>query len=94
MGWSQGQAMMSNPNQASDDSKRFDELTGFGESLLVCRQCGLRLTYPASCRELGRVEAALEAAVARLTRDNMVAYVSWFVTALNAGVIQPTDFTA
>jgi hypothetical protein len=43
--------MMSNRNEASDHSKRFDELTGFGESLLVCRQCGSRLTYPASCRE-------------------------------------------
>ena len=43
-------------------------------------------------RELGRVEAALEAVLARPTRENMVEHVSRFVTALNAGAIQPTDF--
>jgi hypothetical protein len=119
--------MMSNHNEASDHSNRFDERTRFGESLLVCGECGSKLMYPASCtehgeshwyielqcpdchglrgrlfeatmldaldRELDRAEAALEADLAHLTQANMADYATRFVTALNAGAIQPADFT-
>lgn len=45
-------------------------------------------------RELDRAEDALKADLERLTQANMVDYVTRFVAALNAGVIQPTDFAA
>lgn len=44
-------------------------------------------------RELDRAEAEIEADLARLTRANMTDYVTRFVSALDAGAIQPEDFT-
>jgi hypothetical protein len=44
--------------------------------------------------ELGRAQAEIEADLARLTRANMADYVTRFVCALDAGAIEPADFTA
>jgi hypothetical protein len=44
--------------------------------------------------ELGRAQAEIEADLARLTRANMADYVTRFVSALDAGAIEPADFTA
>ena len=45
-------------------------------------------------RELDRAEAEIEADLARMTRANMADYVNRFVSALDAGAIEPEDFTA
>jgi hypothetical protein len=45
--------MTSNPDEAGDNRDRLDEVTGFGESRLLCGECGSRLMYPASCTEHG-----------------------------------------
>jgi hypothetical protein len=45
-------------------------------------------------RELGRAEAEIEADLARLTRAHMADYVTRFVSALDAGAIEPADFSA
>lgn len=45
-------------------------------------------------RELDQAEAEIEADLASLTRANMYDYLTRFVHALNAGAIQPDDFTA
>ena len=45
-------------------------------------------------RELDRAKAEIEADLARLTRANMADYVTRFVSALEAGAIEPADFTA
>jgi hypothetical protein len=45
-------------------------------------------------RELDRAEAEIEADLACLTRANMADYVTRFVSALDAGAIEPEDFTA
>lgn len=45
-------------------------------------------------RELARAEAEIEADLARLTRADMADYVARFVAALDAGAIEPADFTA
>ncbi|MBV8948536.1 MAG: hypothetical protein JO286_09705 [Solirubrobacterales bacterium] len=44
--------------------------------------------------ELDQAEAEIEADLARLTRANMADYVTRFVSALDAGAIEPEDFTA
>jgi hypothetical protein len=44
--------------------------------------------------ELGRAQAEIEADLARLTRANMADYVTRFVSALDAGAIEPADFSA
>jgi hypothetical protein len=43
-------------------------------------------------RELDRAEAEIGSDLARLTRANMADYVTRFVTALDAGAIEPEDF--
>jgi hypothetical protein len=45
-------------------------------------------------RELDQAEAEIEADLACLTRANMADYVTRFVSALDAGAIEPEDFTA
>jgi hypothetical protein len=45
-------------------------------------------------RELDRAEAEIEADLACLTRAHMADYVTRFVSALDAGAIEPEDFTA
>jgi hypothetical protein len=45
-------------------------------------------------RELDRAKAEIEADLARLTRANMADYLARFVSALDAGAIEPEDFTA
>lgn len=45
-------------------------------------------------RELDRAEDEIEADLAYLTRANMADYVTRFVAALDAGAIEPDDFTA
>ena len=45
-------------------------------------------------RELDRAEAEIEADLACLTRAHMTEYVTRFVSALDAGAIEPEDFTA
>jgi hypothetical protein len=44
-------------------------------------------------RELDRAEAEIEADLACLTRAHMADYVTRFVSALDAGAIEPDDFT-
>jgi len=44
--------------------------------------------------ELARAEAEIEADLERLTRANMADYVARFVSALDAGAVEPADFTA
>jgi len=68
---------------------------------LKCADCGGRERarfdvgmLDALDRELGRAEAEIEADLARLTRANMADYVTRFVSALDAGAIEPADFTA
>jgi len=53
MGRSRVKATMSDPNETHENSNRLDDVTGFGESLLVCRECGSRLMYPATCSAHG-----------------------------------------
>jgi hypothetical protein len=43
--------------------------------------------------ELDRARAEIEADLARLTRADMADYVTRFVAALDAGAIEPADFT-
>jgi hypothetical protein len=43
-------------------------------------------------RELDRAEAEIEADLACLIRANMADYVTRFVSALDAGAIEPDDF--
>ena len=45
-------------------------------------------------RELDQAEAEIEADLACLTRANMADYVNRFISALDAGAIEPEDFTA
>ena len=45
-------------------------------------------------RELDQAQDEIEADLARLTRANMADYVNRFVSALDAGAIEPEDFTA
>jgi hypothetical protein len=45
-------------------------------------------------RELALAEAEIEADLARLTRADMADYATRFVSALDAGAIEPADFTA
>ena len=45
-------------------------------------------------RELDRAQDEIEADLACLTRANMADYVTRFVCALDAGAIEPADFTA
>jgi len=45
-------------------------------------------------RELDRAEAEIEADLACLTRAHMAEYVTRFVSALEAGAIEPEDFAA
>lgn len=45
-------------------------------------------------RELDQAETEIEADLARLTKANMADYVTRFVAALDAGAIEPEDFTA
>lgn len=68
---------------------------------LRCPDCGRREgarfnidMLDALDRELDQAEAEIEADLARLTRANMADYVSRFVGALDAGAIEPADFTA
>ena len=44
-------------------------------------------------RELDQAEAEIEADLACLTRANMADYVNRFISALDAGAIEPEDFT-
>ena len=64
-----------------------------------CPDCGGREwaifdieTLDALDRELDRAEAEIEADLARLIRANMADYVNRFITALDAGAIEPEDF--
>jgi hypothetical protein len=68
---------------------------------LRCPDCGRREwtrfdveMLDALDRELDRAEAEIEADLARLTRANMADYITRFVSALDAGAIEPEDFTA
>jgi len=68
---------------------------------LRCPECGGREwarfdveMLDALDRELDRAEAEIEADLACLTRANMADYVTRFVSALDAGAIEPEDFTA
>ena len=68
---------------------------------LKCPDCGGRQwgrfdveMLDALDRELGRAEDEIEADLTRLTRANMADYVTRFVAALDAGAIEPEDFTA
>jgi hypothetical protein len=68
---------------------------------LKCPDCGGRKwarfdvhMLDALDRELDRAEAEIEADLACLTRANMAEYVNRFVSALDAGAIEPEDFTA
>jgi hypothetical protein len=45
-------------------------------------------------RELEQAEAEIEADLECLTRTNMADYVTRFISALDAGAIEPEDFTA
>jgi hypothetical protein len=45
-------------------------------------------------RELEQAEAEIEADLERLTRTNMADYATRFIAALDAGAIEPEDFTA
>jgi hypothetical protein len=45
-------------------------------------------------REIDRAEAHVQADLAWLTRANMTDYLTRFVSALDAGAIEPEDFTA
>jgi hypothetical protein len=45
-------------------------------------------------REFDRAKAEIETDLARLTRANMADYVTRFVSALDAGAIEPADFAA
>lgn len=45
---------MSSPSGPGEESNRSPAGTGFGVRLLVCRDCGSTLMYPASCTEHGR----------------------------------------
>ena len=68
---------------------------------LKCPDCGWRewaifdveMLDALDC-ELDRAEAEIEADLARLTRANMADYLARFVSALDAGAIEPEDFTA
>jgi hypothetical protein len=67
---------------------------------LKCPDCGGREwarfdveRLDALDRELDRAEAEIEADLAWLTRVNMADYVTRFVSALDAGAIEPEDFT-
>lgn len=44
-------------------------------------------------RELDRAEDEIETDLARISSGNMADYVARFVAALNAGAIEPEDFT-
>lgn len=66
---------------------------------LRCPECGIRVwarfdieMLDALDRELDRAEAEIEADLACLTRANMADYVNRFVSALDAGAIEPEDF--
>jgi hypothetical protein len=68
---------------------------------LKCPNCGGRERasfdvemLDAVDRELDRAEAEIEADLACLTRANMADYVTRFISALDAGAIEPEDFTA
>jgi hypothetical protein len=68
---------------------------------LKCLDCGSREwarfdieMLDALDGELGRAQAEIEADLARLIRTNMADYVARFVSALDAGAIEPADFTA
>jgi hypothetical protein len=68
---------------------------------LKCPDCGGREwgrfdveMLDALDRELDRAKAEIEADLARLTRADMADYVTRFVSALDAGAIEPADFTA
>jgi hypothetical protein len=68
---------------------------------LKCPDCGVSgwtlfdlESLDALDRELDRAEAEIEADLERLTRANMVDYVTRFVRALDAGAIEPEDFRA
>jgi hypothetical protein len=68
---------------------------------LRCPNCGDRKwarcdleMLDAIDRELDRAEAEIEADLARMTRANMADYLTRFVSALDAGAIEPDDFTA
>jgi hypothetical protein len=67
---------------------------------LKCPDCGCRewarfdveMLDALDC-ELDRARGEIEADLARLTRANMADYVTRFVSALDAGAIEPADFT-
>ena len=68
---------------------------------LKCPDCGGREwarfdveMLDALDRELDRAKAEIEADLAWVTRANMADYVTRFVAALDAGAIEPEDFTA
>ena len=68
---------------------------------LNCPDCGGRQRarfdtdmLDALDRELDRAEAEIEADLAALTRANMADYATRFISALDAGAIEPEDFTA
>jgi hypothetical protein len=68
---------------------------------LICPDCGghERATFDVGMldtldRELDQAEAEIEADLECLTRTNMADYVTRFVSALDAGAIEPDDFTA
>jgi dihydrofolate reductase len=68
---------------------------------LRCPDCGARgwalfdvEMLDALDRELERAETEIEADLACLTRANMADYVARFVSALDAGAIEPDDFAA
>lgn len=68
---------------------------------LKCPECGGREwarfdveMLDALDREFDRAKAEIEADLARLTLANMADYVTRFVSALDAGAIEPADFTA
>jgi hypothetical protein len=67
---------------------------------LKCPDCGGREwarfdveMLDALDRELDRAEAEIEADLARVIRANMADYVTRFISALDAGAIEPGDFT-
>lgn len=68
---------------------------------LACPECGGRTwavfdveMLDALDREIDRAEAEIEADLECLSHANMADYVTRFVSALDAGAIQPEDFTA
>jgi hypothetical protein len=68
---------------------------------LKCPDCSVRTwtrfdveMLDALDRELDRAQDEIEADLACLTRANMADYITRFVSALDAGAIEPEDFTA